>query len=340
MNGVRTWLVGTGLSALLASTGCGASNSPNAGTDSPPPAKAQPSISEQAEGSATATLVGPTISESTNRPVAALPTSFTKPTESPSGQPVLALPNPAPPIGNIPEKYREPFADAATEITPAGQQEPHAKTRAGKVTALINEAVKKKWAGIPLADAETGEPLKLSAVVTTNAGSFTITLRPDLAPNHVRHFIALATEKFYDGLLFEQILRGTTEDITTKKRTDFSFLIGGDPSGTAEEGKGHIGYFMYPEFRDDVSHEVGTVGFWHEGDPVSTGTRIYITTSPAPNMDRLYTIFGKVTAGLEVVEKLGRAPVADAGDDPSSIGRPKQAIVIEKIEILGLPQTK
>src|SRR5205823_5555492 len=73
-----------------------------------------------------------------------------------------------------------------------------------------------------------------------------------------------------------------------------------------EPGQGHIGYFVKPEF-SDLTHDEGTVGFWHEETDDSAGTRFYVTLGPCPAMDGRYTVIGKVSRGMDVLHKIAAA---------------------------------
>lgn len=144
------------------------------------------------------------------------------------------------------------------------------------------------------------EVLKIrSAVLETTKGSIYLELLPEEAPWHVANFKYLADKGFYRGLTFHLYKS--------------NFLIqGGDPQGT---GFGGPGYTLPPEF-SNRHHTFGTLGMARKPDKVgakgrplnpqrrSSGSQFYITLGEAPDMDSLYTIFGKVVGGADVVQDL------------------------------------
>ncbi len=90
----------------------------------------------------------------------------------------------------------------------------------------------------------------------TEVGTVEITLRPDLAPNHVRNFIALSMLGYYDGLVFERTVHAKPAD---HPEQEVDVLEGGCPLGTGDIGIGSLGYWLKPEYSQE-KHDVGTVG--------------------------------------------------------------------------------
>ncbi len=140
---------------------------------------------------------------------------------------------------------------------------------------------------------------KYSATVETTRGSFRIELRPDIAIETVNSFIFLARQGYYDGVTFHRVI------------PDF-VAQGGDPTGT---GSGDPGYFLPAEF-SDVPFERGTVGMARGNDPDSGGSQFFIAYTGQPDLNGLYTVFGKVVEGMEVVDSL-------TPRDPSNIATPQ-----------------
>lgn len=140
---------------------------------------------------------------------------------------------------------------------------------------------------------------KYSATVETSKGSFRIQLRPDIAIQTVNSFIFLARQGFYDGVTFHRVIPGFVAQ-------------GGDPTGT---GSGGPGYTLPAEF-SDVPFERGTVGLARSDDPDSGGSQFFIAYSKQPNLNGLYTVFGKVVEGMDVVDSL-------TPRDPSNIATPQ-----------------
>ncbi|MCE9534182.1 MAG: peptidylprolyl isomerase, partial [Planctomycetes bacterium] len=107
----------------------------------------------------------------------------------------------------------------------------------------------------------------------------------------------------------------------------------GCPTGTGDDGYGHLGYFVRAEFQTDLKHQEGTVGFWHEEDPDSAGTRFYITLGPAPALDGKFTIIGQVTQGLDIVKRIAAQPVQSADPTTAENEKPVKPATIKKVAI-------
>jgi len=124
-----------------------------------------------------------------------------------------------------------------------------------------------------------------TATVKTVRGDFTIKLRPDIAPHHVNSFVFLARDHFFDGLKFHRVVPG--------------FVIqGGDPAGN---GTGGPGYKLKLE-PGSVAFDRAVVGAARSQDPDSAGSQWFVTLGAAPNLNGQYTVFGQVTAGMDVVD--------------------------------------
>lgn len=149
----------------------------------------------------------------------------------------------------------------------------------------------------------TIDPAKTyTATLNTDKGDIVIRLRPDLAPDHVNSFVFLAREGYFDGVTFHRVIPGFVAQ-------------GGDPTGS---GSGGPGYTLPAEF-SNVPYDRGTVGAARTNDPNSAGSQFYITYGRTPNLDNQYTVFGEVTQGMDVADKLtprdpSRNPNAPAGD--------------------------
>ncbi|MDZ4711699.1 MAG: peptidylprolyl isomerase [bacterium] len=122
--------------------------------------------------------------------------------------------------------------------------------------------------------------------VRTNKGNIKIELLPDVAPFTVMNFLKLAEKNFYDGTIFHRVVP--------------NFVIqGGDPSGT---GFGGPGYVIRSEF-SPLTYERGIVGMASSGKDTE-GSQFFITHSATPHLDGKYTIFGKVSEGMDVVDSI------------------------------------
>ena len=142
--------------------------------------------------------------------------------------------------------------------------------------------------------------------IKTNFGSIKFTLLPDIAPETVRNFSKLAGSGFYNGTLFHRVIPG--------------FMIqGGDPNTKSPDksmwGQGGPGYNLKAEF-NSRSHLRGIVSMARSTDPDSAGSQFFIVTSDSTFLDKQYTVFGEVTEGMEVADKIVNLP-RDGNDSPN-----------------------
>lgn len=235
-----------------------------------------------------------------------------------SARPADPGPPPETPAVDVPAdpaaRFNEPFATAVTAEVGPDQLFPPERTIAGRSTAEVRETVERLWPTVRIAD-DAGHPLPWVVTLDTDEGAVEIALRSDLAPNHVRNLIALTKAGYYDGLRFDRVVHqeAVTPDGT---RSEVHMVRFGCPAGTGDPGVGHIGYRLRSEF-SDTPHEAGTVGFTRDADPSSAGVRLYITLAPAPALDNSYTIVGKVSKGLDVVEKIAAGRLLPPDADPT-----------------------
>jgi len=127
-------------------------------------------------------------------------------------------------------------------------------------------------------------------------------LYPDVAPQSVYNFIDLANHNFYDGLIFHRVIPG--------------FMIqGGCPDGTGMGGPGYCikGEFFYNGVKNELKHKRGILSMARAQSPNSAGSQFFIMHADARHLDGQYAAFGKVTAGLEVVDAI--AGVRTNGQD-------------------------
>ena len=148
-----------------------------------------------------------------------------------------------------------------------------------------------------------------TATLHTNHGDIELTFFDEDAPKTVANFVDLAGKGFYDGVIFHRIIR------------DF-MIQGGCPLGTGTGGPGYT-------FEDEINpHKVvrGALAMANAG-PDTNGSQFFIvTTDAAPWLDGKHTVFGKVTAGMEVVDRLEALPT-DSRD------RPREDARIEKLDV-------
>jgi len=154
------------------------------------------------------------------------------------------------------------------------------------------------------------------AELHTTSGEIDIRFFPDKAPGHVKNFIDLAEKGFYNGSKFHRVIPG--------------FMIqGGDPNTISGDpatwGTGGSGKNIPAEF-NDVHHARGIVSMARSNDPNSASSQFFICVADAGFLDRQYTVFGEVTKGMDVADKIVNAP-RGAQD------RPNNPTTIEKVVI-------
>jgi peptidyl-prolyl cis-trans isomerase B (cyclophilin B) len=161
------------------------------------------------------------------------------------------------------------------------------------IIALLSGPMHLPAGVVSLAQAQQPAPKGASKVTQTavitmeKGGEITIEFFPEDAPKTVENFVTLAKKGFYDGLTFH--------------RVEPNFVVqGGDPKGN---GTGGPGYTIKAEFNKQ-KHVRGVVAMARSQNPDSAGSQFYITLAPAHFLDGQYTVFGKVTSGMEVVDKI------------------------------------
>ena len=228
------------------------------------------------------------------------------------------------------DAQHQAFADAVrtSDNPPPDADRPPDETVSKKPVHRLLESVRASWDTIRFTS-PTGKKIAYTAIVETSDGPMQIALFGDLAPNHVRNFIALAKAGYYDRLFVERVIH--EQNPTTGH--EVHMLEAGCPLGTGETKSGSIGYWVKQEFApaDKMSHEEGTVGACRAEDADTAGTRFYINLTKAPFLDGNYTVFGKVVEGLDVMRKIAKEPVVL---DDEGTSRPEKAIVINKVTIL------
>ena len=149
----------------------------------------------------------------------------------------------------------------------------------------------------------------MNATLHTNHGSIALELYPDDAPKTVRNFVKLARDGFYDGVSFHRVI------------PDF-MIQGGDPTGTGSGGPGY-------SFEDEINeHKVerGALAMANAG-PNTNGSQFFIVTADAcPWLDGKHTVFGRVTDGMDIVDKISELP-RDSQD------KPREDAIMERVVI-------
>lgn len=141
-------------------------------------------------------------------------------------------------------------------------------------------------------------------ITMADGGVIQAELYPEIAPNTVNNFISLVKKNFYDGLIFHRVISG--------------FMIqGGDPDG---DGTGGPGYGIRGEFaqngvQNDLRHTAGVLSMARSMMPDSAGSQFFIMHQDAPHLDGAYAAFGKVTDGMDVVNRIAET-ATDYSDRP------------------------
>ncbi|HEV7241406.1 MAG TPA: peptidylprolyl isomerase [Thermoanaerobaculia bacterium] len=145
------------------------------------------------------------------------------------------------------------------------------------------------------------------AEVHTTAGQFNLRFFPDVAPGHVKNFIDLSEQGFFNNTKFHRVIPG--------------FVIqGGDPNtisgNPATWGTGGSPKNLKAEF-NAIPHKRGILSMARSGHPDSASSQFFVCVADVPSLDNQYTVFGEVTQGMDVVDKIVNAPTGP-GDRPVS----------------------
>ena len=187
-------------------------------------------------------------------------------------------------------------------------------TSTSAATAADRAAAAKSWSAPPPMSID--EKATYTAVLRTSEGNISIALDPKQAPKTVNNFVFLAKEGFYDGLTFHRVI------------PDF-VIQGGDPQGT---GSGGPGYQFEDELPKAGAYKLGSVAMANAG-PNTNGSQFFIITGQqGVQLPPNYSLFGQVTKGLDVAEKISTmaAPGTETPDPP---------VTIERVTITETPAT-
>lgn len=159
--------------------------------------------------------------------------------------------------------------------------------------------------------------------IETNYGNMIMELRADVAPQHAANFLKLVSEKFYNGTTFHRVIP--------------NFMVqGGDPNSKTDNrqthGIGGPGYTIPAEI--NLKNVRGSVAAARQGDQVnpkreSSGSQFYINVVNNSFLDNQYTVFGQITEGMDVADKIAAAK-RDARDNPIEKIEMKVTLVEEK----------
>jgi peptidyl-prolyl cis-trans isomerase B (cyclophilin B) len=163
-----------------------------------------------------------------------------------------------------------------------------------------------------LATLEDGKTYQVA--VKTNKGDFTFELATDVSPCTTASFVGLAQNGFFDGLTFHRIVPG--------------FVIqGGDPAGN---GTGGPGYSVADKPPSDTTYDKGVVAMAKAGNdpPGTSGSQFFVVSADGVQLPPDYAVLGKITDGIDVVEKIGRL-----GDPNDPSGAPTERIVMDQVRV-------
>ncbi|HET7316504.1 MAG TPA: peptidylprolyl isomerase [Sphingomicrobium sp.] len=175
------------------------------------------------------------------------------------------------------------------------------------------------------------DPANELTLQLSNGGTVVIELRPDAAPNHVKRVQTLVRQGFYDGTIFHRVIPGFMAQ-------------GGDPTGTGEGGS------KLPDLKaefNSLPHLRGTVSAARTADSTDTAnSQFFIMFTPNASLNGDYTVFGRVTSGMEAVDSIapGQPPAnptkivhASLGDGSAPPARPTAPAAVEATVPLTLP---
>ncbi len=140
-------------------------------------------------------------------------------------------------------------------------------------------------------------------------------LYPEAAPNTVNNFISLIQDGYYDGLIFHRVIEG--------------FMIqGGCPQGQGTGGPGYTipGEFSQNGFQNGLKHTEGVLSMARAMHPDSAGSQFFIMHKDSPHLDGAYAAFGKITEGMDVVDRIA-GTATDYSDRPMEEQRMKKVTV-------------
>ena len=152
-------------------------------------------------------------------------------------------------------------------------------------------------------------------IVMQDGSTIKIELYPDIAPNTVRNFVSLVHSGYYNGLIFHRVIPG--------------FMIqGGDPDGTGMGGPGYSirGEFSANNFNNTLKHERGVISMARSADSDSAGSQFFIMVKANSALNGQYAAFGKVTEGMEMVDKIVSVET-DTSDKPKKDQKMKAVTV-------------
>jgi peptidyl-prolyl cis-trans isomerase A (cyclophilin A) len=153
------------------------------------------------------------------------------------------------------------------------------------------------------------------AVFTTSEGNFTVRLFEKDAPKTVANFIGLVegTKEWTDPRTSEKVKKPYYNGLTFHRVIAGFMIQGGDPLGT---GTGGPGYKFADEFSPKLRHSKAGILSMANAGPNTNGGQFFITLGPTAHLDNKHSVFGEVSEGMDVVEKIGNTKTTKPGDKP------------------------
>ena len=148
-------------------------------------------------------------------------------------------------------------------------------------------------------------------VIETNQGEIEITLKPSIAPKAVENFVTHSKNGYYNGTIFHRVIKNF-------------MLQGGDPKGNGTGGESIWGKEFEDEFNSAVNFDKPGILAMANRGPTTNGSQFFITTAATPWLNQRHTIFGEVTKGYDIVEKIQNM-------DTNASDRPLEEVKILKI---------
>ena len=145
----------------------------------------------------------------------------------------------------------------------------------------------------------------IATITMKDGGVIKLELYPETAPESVKNFISLANSGFYDGLIFHRVISG--------------FMIqGGDPDGRGTGGPGYSikGEFAANGVKNDISHVRGVLSMARAQPYDSAGSQFFICHADSTFLDGQYAAFGRVTSGMDVVDRIAKTTTNSRNDKP------------------------
>ncbi|MDB5096184.1 MAG: putative peptidyl-prolyl cis-trans isomerase [Cyanobacteria bacterium RYN_339] len=183
--------------------------------------------------------------------------------------------------------------------------------------ATAAHAAAASMADVNKAAGMTVEPGKHIRFLTTK-GTFEVVLFPKVAPKTVENFIALTKKGLYNGTTFHRVIPGFVAQGGDPKSKTL-------PAGNQEIGTGGSGKDIADEFSPKIKHLTGSLAMAHSQAANSASSQFYVCYKPLPMLDGKYSVFGQVSKGMDVVEKL--APTERDGA-PVQNGKPDKMIKV------------